>query len=79
MEELEEAAMTEEYDYSFLQGLEQDDPYWMEGYLFPDTYEFYVDGDAHVALSRMLYNYSQKFDSRCAPAPSAWAIPSTRS
>ncbi|HIS52102.1 MAG TPA: endolytic transglycosylase MltG [Candidatus Onthomonas avicola] len=63
VEELEEAAMTEEYDYSFLQGLEQDDPYWMEGYLFPDTYEFYVDGDAHVALSRMLYNYSQKFDS----------------
>ncbi len=35
----------------------------MEGYLFPDTYEFYKDGDAKVALSKMLYNYSQKFDS----------------
>ncbi len=62
VEELEEAALTEEYDYSFLAGLSQDDPHWMEGYLFPDTYEFYVGGDPHVALSRMLYNYSQKFD-----------------
>lgn len=63
VEELEHSALNDEFDYSFLKGLEQDDPYWMEGYLYPDTYMFYKDGDAKVALSKMLYNYSVKFDS----------------
>lgn len=63
VEELEYSAMNDEFNYTFLADLEQDDPYWMEGYLFPDTYELYKDGDAKVALSKMLYNYSQKFDS----------------
>ncbi|MBQ9166744.1 MAG: endolytic transglycosylase MltG, partial [Oscillospiraceae bacterium] len=63
VEELEESAMNDEFSYSFLDGLERDDPYWMEGYLFPDTYKLYKDGDAKVALSKMLYNYSVKFDS----------------
>lgn len=63
VEALEESAMNDEFNYSFLEGLERDDPYWMEGYLFPDTYEFYKDGDAKVAISKILYNYLQKFDS----------------
>ncbi len=63
VEALEYSALNDEFSYSFLSDLNQDDPYWMEGYLFPDTYEFYKDGDAKVALSKMLYNYSQKFDS----------------
>lgn len=65
VEELEESAMNDEFAYSFLEGLERDDPYWMEGYLFPDTYNFYKNGDAKVALSKMLYNYSVKFTSEC--------------
>ncbi len=63
VEELEYSAMHDEFDYSFFEGLERDDPYWMEGYLFPDTYQFYKDGDAKVALSKIIYNYSVKFDS----------------
>ncbi len=63
VEALEYSALNDEFNYTFLADLEQDDPYWMEGYLFPDTYELYKDGDAKVALSKMLYNYSQKFDS----------------
>lgn len=65
VEELEASALNDEFSYSFLEGLEKDDPYWMEGYLFPDTYNFYKNGDAKVALSKMLYNYSVKFDSEC--------------
>lgn len=63
VEALEYSALHDEFDYSFFQGLERDDPYWMEGYLFPDTYQFYKDGDAKVALSKIIYNYSIKFDS----------------
>lgn len=63
-EELEQSALNDEFDYSFLRDLDRgDNPYWMEGYLFPDTYEFYKDSDAKVAISKMLYNYSEKFTS----------------
>lgn len=62
VEELEQSALQDEFDYSFLQDLERNDnPYWMEGYLFPDTYEFYKDSDAKVAIFKMLYNFSVKF------------------
>lgn len=32
----------------------------MEGYLFPDTYEFYVDDDPQDVLIKMLNNYNAK-------------------
>ncbi len=65
VEELVESATHDEFDYSFLNDLELDrsDPSWLEGYLFPDTYHFYKSGDAKVALSKIIYNYSVKFDS----------------
>lgn len=66
VEELEYSAVNDEFDYTFLNELDRDDPenpYWMEGYLFPDTYEFYKNGDAKVVLAKMIYNYSVKFDS----------------
>ncbi|MBQ3090482.1 MAG: endolytic transglycosylase MltG [Oscillospiraceae bacterium] len=65
VEQLTQSAMNDEFAYSFLSGLERKDINWLEGYLFPDTYKFYKDGDAKVALSKMLYNYSTKFDSEC--------------
>ena len=62
VEKLEQSALNDEFDYPFLRDLERgDNPYWMEGYLFPDTYEFYKDGDAKLVLAKMLYNYSNKF------------------
>ncbi len=51
-------------DYSFLSdngrtGVEQ-----LEGYLFPDTYEFYKGANAVSVLSRMLDNFTDQFDSQ---------------
>lgn len=35
---------------------------WLEGYLFPDTYEFYKGEDPVMALNKMLLNYESKYD-----------------
>lgn len=46
--------------YSFIADI-KDDPdrlYRLEGYLFPDTYEFYVDEDPALTISRFLDNFS---------------------
>ncbi|MBQ8784104.1 MAG: endolytic transglycosylase MltG [Clostridia bacterium] len=32
----------------------------LEGYLFPDTYEFYLDEDVHSVISRFIDNYNTK-------------------
>ncbi|MGM9537687.1 MAG: endolytic transglycosylase MltG [Candidatus Onthomonas sp.] len=62
VEQLKQSALNDEFNYPFLRDLERgDNPYWMEGYLFPDTYEFYKDGDAKLVLAKMLWNYSNKF------------------
>ena len=58
--ELQEAAANYEFDYWFLEGLEYGDYRRLEGYLFPDTYEFYVDDDPANALGRFLRNFNNK-------------------
>ena len=65
VEELTKSATTDVFDYSFLNDLDVDrsNINWLEGYLFPDTYHFYKSGDPKVALSKIIYNYSVKFDS----------------
>jgi UPF0755 protein len=35
--------------------------YAMEGYLFPDTYEFYVNDDPHQVIQKMLDNLEERF------------------
>lgn len=64
VEELTRSATEDTFDYSFLNGLDLDrsNPNWLEGYLFPDTYHFYKSGDPKVALSKIIYNYSVKFN-----------------
>ena len=53
--ELEEyAANGEIKDYWFLEGVERGTPYCLEGYLFPDTYEFYVGDSAGRVLGKLL-------------------------
>ena len=46
-------------DYGFLAEIEgnPDRLYKLEGYLFPDTYEFYVDEDPALTISRFLDNF----------------------
>ena len=58
--ELQQAAAEYEFDYWFLEGLEYGDYRRLEGYLFPDTYEFYVDDAAENVLSRFLKNFDNK-------------------
>ncbi len=50
-------------DYSFIDDL-SDNPvriYKLEGYLFPDTYEFYVDEEPDVTIRRFLDNFERRF------------------
>lgn len=58
-ENLLEAAKTANYDYSFIDN-SSEDVTRLEGYLFPDTYEFYVKENADSALSRLLANFQDR-------------------
>ena len=55
------AATGELNDYWFLEGLERGSENCLEGYLFPDTYEFYKNSTPREALQRMLNNFEIKF------------------
>ena len=60
--DLEEyAAHGELDDYWFLEGVERGDKYCLEGYLFPDTYDFYVGDDAGRVLEKMLDDFNYRF------------------
>lgn len=59
---LEEAAMYGELNtYWFLEGVERDHKYCLEGYLFPDTYEFYVGDNPTRVLNKFLSNFNTRF------------------
>lgn len=55
------AADGELEDYWFLEGVQRGTENCLEGYLFPDTYEFYKNSTPKEALSRMLNNFEIKF------------------
>ena len=57
---LKETAANFEFDYWFLQSLPYGDYRRLEGYLFPDTYEFYVDDNPENVLSKFLRNFDNK-------------------
>lgn len=57
---LQEAAASYEYDYWFLKELPYGDYRRLEGYLFPDTYEFYVDDEPENVLGKFLRNFDNK-------------------
>ena len=60
--ELEAYAATGELDdYWFLSGVVRGDRYCLEGYLFPDTYEFYTNDDAGRVLGKFLRNFDYRF------------------
>jgi len=58
--ELADCAANHVFDYDFLAHLEYGDPSRLEGYLFPDTYDFYVNEDPVNVLSKLLNNYSRR-------------------
>ena len=48
-------------DYWFLEDVERGDRYCLEGFLFPDTYEFYVDDEPRRVLEKMLDDFDYRF------------------
>ena len=55
------AANGELSEYWFLEGVERGAENCLEGYLFPDTYEFYKNSTPREAIERMLDNFEYRF------------------
>ena len=60
VEDLMDAAANYIYDYPFLEWSEPGDASRLEGYLFPDTYEFYQGEQASSAINKFLLNFHGK-------------------
>lgn len=60
VEDLEEAAANYNYTYSFVKDLEKGDPSRLEGFLFPDTYDFYEGEQASSVINKFLVNFYYK-------------------
>ena len=60
-EELRDAAANADFGYEFLTG-ESGNPARLEGFLFPDTYEFYQPEDPKRTLNRLLGNFARKLE-----------------
>lgn len=56
------AANGELNDYWFLEGVERGSKYSLEGFLFPDTYEFYKNDSPKNVLNKLLSNFDSRFD-----------------
>ncbi|MCF0124140.1 MAG: endolytic transglycosylase MltG [Ruminiclostridium sp.] len=60
VEKLEDMAATHDYAFSFLQDIPLGEPTRLEGYLFPDTYTFYLGEDPKYVINKMLVNFDAK-------------------
>lgn len=59
-EELMDAAANATFNYSFLEGTEKGNASRLEGFLFPDTYEFYEGMPASSAINKLLEGFYYK-------------------
>ncbi len=60
--DLEECSMNGDLgNYWFLEGVPRDDKYCLEGYLFPNTYDFYENDDPERVLKKMLNAFNANF------------------
>ena len=63
--ELEDYAATGELDeYWFLEDVKRGHKYCLEGFLFPDTYEFYVGDTPRRVLEKFLDDFDYRFNDR---------------
>lgn len=63
--ELEEYAANGELSkFWFLDGVERGHKYCLEGFLFPDTYEFYIDDEPGRVLNKFLSDFDYRFTDR---------------
>ncbi len=66
MQEILDACQSDDFDnYDMIAAIDNaDDKYYkLEGYLFPDTYQFYVDEDVDSVLGKMLYDFQVRVTS----------------
>lgn len=49
-------------DYWFLEDSPSADKYWMEGFLFPDTYRFFENDDPEVIVKKFLDGFDYRFN-----------------
>ncbi len=63
-EQLEDAAANYEFDYDFLKRRPYGESNRLEGYLFPDTYEFYLKDEPQNVLGRLLRNFNARLDEK---------------
>ncbi len=57
--DLNDMAANHDYKFEFLEGIPLGDPKRLEGYLFPDTYRFYINENPLYAINKMLANFSK--------------------
>ncbi len=57
---LTDRAANYDYGFSFLENIPLGDARRLEGYLFPDTYEFYMGEDSKTVLNKMLVNFDRR-------------------
>lgn len=72
VEDFKDKLNTAAYDYDFLSDfneqkdekgkIESDRIYLLEGYLFPDTYDFYVGENLDSIIAKLLNNFGKKFE-----------------
>lgn len=62
VDKLQDMAATHDYAFSFLQDIPMGDYKRLEGYLFPDTYNFYMGEDPKYVINKMLVNFDEKFN-----------------
>lgn len=58
--DLTEALKSHKFDYDFLDDDLEESENRLEGYLFPDTYQFYENSDADTVIEKFLDNFDQK-------------------
>lgn len=51
-------------DYWFLAGVERGHRYCLEGFLFPDTYNFYLDSEPEEVITKLLNGFDHRFSER---------------
>lgn len=66
--ELWDAVTNHEFDYDFLDPDTLGDPYRLEGYLFPDTYTFYLGDTPDRVVRKFLSNFKNRWTAEMSEA-----------
>ena len=62
VEELTQVAAEHDYAFSFLQDIPLGDANRLEGFLYPDTYQFYTPHNTVYAINKMLVRFDEIYD-----------------